>query len=626
MQWEGTEPDLTGIKVEVHFSDNTRRVITDPEEFYTSPRYIRRGSSQVYASGRVVVTPGTDNYTKAGPNVRTVTYVTANTNSGYTGITYTGTGGDEVFSIEGIGDATTDAGNENAYCNIDYQLMHRAGGAMASNHLQLQFIRPLAGIPNLAAGTAGSLPHTTTDGYLEGIRITGKFTQDYYEDDWVENFDGVTVMGKYARVVVRGEDSTATPPLEWPSAPDARGRLPLSRIGLLKLGSTDPVAHPPGKEASYDTPNVLAEVNRAIPISRSHLRDRADGGDPGYDWGGPTGLPAESRFWQGIEFREHTDGRIHLRIAENNYWADATIYPIRVVTGTLNNPPKLLQYQYIETGDAFVESLFKEYGLTLNVSYGGQPQPRTVGWDKVERIRATNPELIIFRNVFDLNQDNLEQVLVRIEYFSKQDKDDHTHGDGSVVDNPAFPNQTAALALPVWEFAREARFQTIPLRHPPLYQESSSVDAGVQDIPLSLVNQIRQTYRLETQWTLPGTTEEYWEDISYLLWDSGTTPRTLGDWTYEVAWANGGTRNWYNPEGADEENIDIQLNFRFPTAEQWTDVGGATGLEINKETKTRIAFTTDSSDPANRAFAALAELELPDPVYILPHRDDKGSP
>ena len=547
VQYEGMPVDLTGIRVQVIFSDGTTEIVSDPSQFTTTPRFLESGSPAF--------------------NDLTLTRLIGEDTVG--GVLLSGLQPtiSHQMLVEAVADPTTPV-------PIDSDDIWPTEGAVGGTGLtRQQWIH----LHHISAGTAVSAPfrlHVVRPvrdaevGEGDPIHITGRLTQRrFYEDDF-PNFDGVNVEAVFPAFNLR---------LPLDSPPNTA-----TAVNTIWLDNTavDFIPEPLLRNRG--------ERRREIVLDQSWVDT-----SHGPYWSGIRGnvaIPGFAGQANGLAVfgaaQPSRDNTLAFRFNRARYLLDFDTFH-QVVAIELAAPVDDSlwsdHFQYVNTPAGFnwVDEAFNRVGLRLRVYYAASQRVREIGFDEfmdaysrrfnVDAYSATSPlgrpgqpgqgqRLAMLITEPETYVSDVEGALLRFGYFSKQRHEEY-HDQRDIT----FPNQVIEVQVPIWEFDGEIRFERRADWHPEphLFVEGTDEDRGPlgdwSDMPRGLANSIRQAYNLVGVWSRAG--EERTRTLNSLIWRAA--PRALGGADL-VNIGNFGQYQLGNRTVSPPEPIEMSVTWRFP--------------------------------------------------------------
>ena len=499
MQFEGMTVDLTGIRVEVIFSDNSREIISDPSQFFTTPYLLETGST--------VFTHRSMTNAFADELVPTISL-------------------EQLLDPASAGSIDFDADLEGPF----YVHLHHVTSATVSAPFVLTAVRPVYRIIEIGGDPFGG----------ESLHITGQLTQRAFFEDDLPNFDGVTVEAVFPEVDFRLQDNAGT--LCDGTATGAS----LDALNLLR-----------GMRSLHGATRRVLDLHQGhVDISHGPYWTgiRGDIAIPGFDGTDRTG--EDDTGGVAVEFfggyaQPSARNTIAFRFNNQRYLLPFDrfhqVVAVEVASITSNLDDWSDHFQFVNTPGGFdwVQEAFGRAGLRLRVFYGGTHETREIGleefrraegrrWNVLEHNVTPGPawsplggdvdgqgvQLGTMVTVPEMYLRDVEGIVARFGYFSKQRHDLVAHPGDYVT----FPNQVIELQIPVWEFDGEIRFQRRADWHPEpnLFVEGTNHPrtggAAVTHsrIPIGLHDSIRQAYDLVAVYSRAG--QERTRAMNSLLW------------------------------------------------------------------------------------------------------------
>jgi len=601
INFEAQRPILTGLILEVRYSDNSRKVVSGnsanfwSEGFYTDPYFC----PDPYLAGTGYANSSGDFYNGIRPYFpnSSVGYMQWNPGqSGYPSGLPTSSG------------AATP--NTNPLAPIQFSLYHGSAPGIRVN-FRIAFIRPIFSVS--WSGSPSKVNYFEDDVEIDpsGIIATVTYAGDLRYDGM--NTDPVTAAS------LPGWANTGIPST---SLNDTNGKLPLvttpiamTRENLIYDWEIGGVG-----SGSVTTPGVGINIdNSANPYIRVRLGNAYDGSlrkvDP------RTNNLAGNATYNSHYFRNANVSIYTIRAIQAEYDAskldDHFQYdtkPWVTTYGSLSEMPTVLpgrtNAQVAALGDDglniirewyWTDQLFNKAGLTLKVLYAGTEETKTI--DYVGFKRAESMGLAKFVAAPDLCAQDIEAVSARIGYYTTRNVNNDQ--------DPSFPNQALNVLIPVLEFENEIQFVRKPLMPDvPLYIEGLPNSASaLTNLSASNARAIAMTYDLMAVYS-----GDKYKSINSLLGNGVFTITAAGDYEYTMVdptfWGQ------YNFRNETQENIERELRYTLRLANSTITKDGVTDYN-------GFVFTNGTSQSASdRTFRAFnnRRADLEPAVEILPYK------
>jgi len=577
VSYVGQRPDLTGIKAEVWFSDNSFEIITDTTQFMTEPLYLPATSWNISTFAPV------------------------------------GAGGAKVPVVNSVKGP------------VQIRVFHVSGGTV-SVPVNLPVVW---NISQLWDGTS-----ILAD--PNGINFTGTLTkQDYYEDDFPD-FAGITAEVKYVGYDLDTDPDGVSAVGELGSF---KTGTPISYLtGLAVADAADVlVTYRENPQAWTSVMNNYPDIRKSIQLDFSYV-DKTHGiygtGINGkaktiaIRFPGETGLKYTFPFKNFYPIRGiAVANRGSLTFGDYYQWDITRIEWIEELFGKAGLQ-LTVYYSGVETSGQTRTIGLKEFRRANALKWYADTTdtaiPSGLAGERVARMIAP-PERY---------SEDLDTVIARLGYFSKQVVFPEGSGavGGSELPDDTFPNQVIDLNIPIWEFTGDIRFdRRANMPDIPLYIDGYNAFGETNANPLGalggapphgLINQIRQTYQLVAVYNRadkPG--EEKVRDISALIWRSSAPNAQTSIST--------GATNWWNAltyVNVSEEIEEVDLSFTIPGESAIETAITYNFNNIRFQPGARLLgteeadLTTAQALAARRAFAGLSA-DLEPAVVVLPYHE-----